>query len=320
MKIIRSLQTSKKFTKDSVLIIGNLDGVHIGHQTIIKSAKKIAVKNNTYLGVLIFHPHPKAYFTKKNNFLITQLDQRIEILKKQNVDYVIVMKFDKKISSMTPKNFCDKILKNGIQMNHIFVGSNFKFGKARSGDYKYLNSYGKKNNFKLTPIKLIKTSANLAKKTNCKIYSSTNVRKLISVGKPKHAKNLLGRSFVVYSKVEKGDQRGRTIKVPTANLNIDNYVKPKKGVYAVEVEINRTNIKKKKYLGIANFGIRPTFNKKKAVLEVHIFNFNLNIYNSKVKVTFVDFLRDEKKFSGIEMLKRQVKSDILKAKKILSKL
>ena len=106
----------------------------------------------------------------------------------------------------------------------------------------------------------------------------------------------------------------------TANLNIDNYVKPKKGVYAVEVQINRTNIKKKKYLGIANFGIRPTFNKKKAVLEVHIFNFNLNIYNSKVKVTFVDFLRDEKKFSGIEMLKRQVKSDILKAKKILSKL
>ena len=318
MKIIRNLKYSKNFTKNSVLIIGNLDGVHKGHQSVIKSAKKIAIKTDSRLGVLIFDPHPKVYFTKNNNFLITELEQRIKILKEHDIDYVIVMNFDKKISSMSPNHFCEKILKNGIQMRHIFVGTNFKFGKSRSGDYKYINSFGKKNNFKLNPIKLIKTPSYLAKKTKCKIYSSSNVRKLISAGKLKHAKSLLGRNFEVVSKIIKGDQRGRTIKVPTANLNIDHYIKPKYGVYAVEVEIRRNNLKKKKYFGIANFGIRPTFNKKKAVLEVHIFNFNLNIYNSTLKVSFVDFLRDEEKFSGIESLKKQVKSDILMAKKVLN--
>ena len=148
-------------------------------------------------------------------------------------------------------------------------------------------------------------------------YSSTNIRKLISNGNVRLAKNFLGNNFSITSKVIKGDQRGRKIGVPTANLNINEYVAPKYGVYAIEASFLK-NSKKRTLKGIANFGIRPTFHKNSEILEVHLFRFKLNIYNSLLKVDFVEFIRHEKKFSGVEALKKQLKSDISKAQKILN--
>ena len=151
-----------------------------------------------------------------------------------------------------------------------------------------------------------------------KIYSSSNIRALIQKGEVKLANKFLGVPFTIVSRVMKGDQRGRTIGVPTANLKIDEYIQPNHGVYAVRAKVMNKGAKGKNYKGIANFGVRPTFDKNKPLLEVHLFNFNLNIYNSSLKVEFIDFIRKEKKFSGIDSLKNQLKIDISKAKKILN--
>ena len=151
-----------------------------------------------------------------------------------------------------------------------------------------------------------------------KIYSSTNIRELIKNGKMKLANDFLGNNYSITSKVIRGDQRGRQIGVPTANLKLKEHVAPKYGVYAVKASLTK-NSKKRIIMGIANFGIRPTFGKKDEILEVHLFRFKLNIYNSLLKVEFVDFIREEKRFSGVETLKKRLKSDISKAQKILSK-
>ncbi len=151
-----------------------------------------------------------------------------------------------------------------------------------------------------------------------KIYSSSNIRALIQRGEVKLANKFLGAPFTIVSRVMKGDQRGRTIGVPTANLKIDEYIQPNHGVYAVRAKVMNKSAKGKYYKGIANFGVRPTFDKNKPLLEVHLFNFNLNIYNSSLKVEFIDFIRKEKKFSGIDSLKNQLIIDISKAKKILN--
>ena len=319
MKVFKSLnRITLNYTKNSVLIIGNLDGVHKGHQSIINSAKKIANKQKTKTGVLLFDPHPRKYFNKNiKSFLLTELNERLEILKSYGIDYAIIIKFNKRISSMTPNDFCKKILLRGISMKYILVGKNFKFGNKRSGDYKFLLNFGKENQFYVNPVKLLKTPNHLFNKTKMKIYSSTNIRKLISNGNVKLAKNFLGNNFSITSKVIKGDQRGRKIGVPTANLNINEYVAPKYGVYAIEASFLK-NSKKRTLKGIANFGIRPTFHKNTEILEVHLFRFKLNIYNSLLKVDFVEFIRHEKKFSGVEALKKQLKSDISKAQKILN--
>jgi len=159
MKVFKSLnRRSLNYTKNSVLIIGNLDGVHKGHQSIINSAKKIANKQKTKIGVLLFDPHPRKYFNKNiKSFLLTELNERLEILKSYGIDYAIIIKFNKRISSMTPYDFCKKILLRGISMKYILVGKNFKFGNKRSGDYKFLLNFGKENQFYVNPVKLLKT-------------------------------------------------------------------------------------------------------------------------------------------------------------------
>tara|TARA_Y100000816_G_scaffold24922_1_gene16043 strand:+ start:1888 stop:2847 length:960 start_codon:yes stop_codon:yes gene_type:complete len=319
VKIFKDLKKTYNFTKDSILIIGNLDGVHKGHQSIISLAKKLSKKKDAKVGVLLFDPHPRRYFEKDNKgFLLTQVDTRLEILKSYKIDYAIVLKFNKSIATMTPKLFCKKILFSGIAMKNIFVGKNFRFGNKRSGDYRFLSNFGKEHSFNVTPINLVKTNKILHKKTKMKIYSSSNIRALIQKGEVKLANKFLGVPFTIVSRVMKGDQRGRTIGVPTANLKIDEYIQPNHGVYAVRAKVMNKSAKGKNYKGIANFGVRPTFDKNKPLLEVHLFNFNLNIYNSSLKVEFIDFIRKEKKFSGIDSLKNQLIIDISKAKKILN--
>jgi riboflavin kinase/FMN adenylyltransferase len=318
MKIFTNYKSVAEHTKDSILLLGNFDGVHRGHQKIINSAKKIQSKKNKKVGVLLFDPHPKIFFKKeKRNFLLTQIDKRCEILKNYGVDYVIILKFSSSVAKMTPHYFCSKILRDGIQMKYIFVGKNFKFGTNRSGDYKYLKDFGMKNDFLVSPVSIFKLPVSLAKYFKKKIFSSSNVRLAIEDGKIKLANKILGRSWFIFGKVIKGDQRGRLIGFPTANIEIEGYSQPNYGVYAVTVKIINKSKRNMDYKGIANFGIRPTFNKKKPLLEVYLFDFNLNIYNSTLKVNFIDFIRNEKKFSGIDSLKIQLNKDILKAKQIL---
>ncbi len=283
--IFNNFNISKKF-KNSIILIGNFDGLHSGHQKLFKLAKKYKTKYKSKIGVVTFDPIPKMFFNSKiKNYRISN--------------------FDKKFSKIKCMDFIKNILSKRLSSKFIFVSNNFRFGYKREGDVLLLKKYEHIFGYTLvkpTPLK-----------ENKKIISSTIIRKLLEKGQLSKANKFLKRNWEIEGKVQKGRMMGKKIGFPTCNIDIENYVIAKPGVYAVRVRIND---KKKMLKGIANLGYRPTFDQKKILLEVNIFNFSGNLYNKKLSVEFLKFIRGEKKFKGISELKNQIKKDILKAKKI----
>ena len=298
MKIFKKKNLSGIF-KNSVLAVGNFDGVHLGHKKVLNEAFKKAKKNKIKFGLLTFEPIPVMFFNKKiKNHRLNSTSQKILYLKKEKLDFLILQKFDKNFSNLNYKNFIKKILYQKIKCKYLYVSNNFKFGKNRNGNVKkLLENQGK---FK------IKTIITKPFKKDKKIISSSFIRSLIRNGKVEKIKKFLGRNWEIEGKVIKGEQRGR---FPTCNIDIQDYVSPKPGVYSVRV--NFDNYLKK---GIANVGFRPTFNGKKLLLEVNIFGIKRNLYNKMIKVRFLKFIRAEKKFKNLNELKKQIKVDVKKSK------
>ena len=295
----------KKNHKKSIILIGNFDGVHLGHQKLFDSAKKHKKKENLKIGVVTFDPIPKMFFNKKlKNYRISNLNQKLNIFKKFKVDFVINKKFDKKFSKIKCNKFISEIIYKKLNPKIIFVSNNFKFGNKREGDVKLLKLLEKKYNYKII-------NPPTLKKKN-KTISSTLIRKLLIDGKLNLANNYLNRNWSIEGVVKKGRNMGKKIGFPTCNIDIENYVIARPGVYAVKVNILNSN---KILKGIANLGYRPTFNQKKILLEVNIFNFSRNLYNKKLTVEFIKFIRSEKKFKGIDQLKKQIKLDLKSAKR-----
>ena len=291
--------------KQSILLIGNFDGVHLGHQKLFKLAKKFKKKSKIKFGVLTFEPMPKMFFNKKlKNYRISNLNQKINYFKNYNIDFVIVKQFNKKFSKIKNLDFVRKILYQKLNPKYIFVSNNFRFGYKREGDVKLLKVLEKKYKYKIIkPRPLNKGN---------KIISSTLVRKLLSKGDLKIANKFLNRPWSLEGKVKRGRKMGKKIGFPTCNIDLADYIIAKKGVYAVRVYLKN----RKSYLkGIANLGYRPTFNQKEILLEVNIFNFSGNLYNKNLRVDFVKFIRKEKKFKGINDLRNQIKLDLKTAKK-----
>ncbi len=291
--------------KKSIILIGNFDGLHSGHQKLFQLAKKYKIKHKSKIGVVTFDPIPKMFFnTHIKNYRISNFNQKIIYLRKFGVDFVINKKFDKKFSKITYFKFIEDILSRKLRSKFIFVSNNFRFGHKREGDVSLLKKYENDFSYNLiNPSPLMK---------NKKIISSTIIRKLLEEGKLSKANTFLKRKWEIEGKVQRGRMMGQKIGFPTCNIDIGNYVIAKPGVYAVKIRIND---RKKFYKGIANLGYRPTFNQKKILLEVNIFNFSGNLYNKKLSIEFLKFIRGEKKFKGISELKNQIKKDILKAKK-----
>ena len=295
----------KKNHKKSIILIGNFDGVHLGHQKLFDSAKKHKKKENLKIGVVTFDPIPKMFFNKKlKNYRISNLNQKLSIFKKFKVDFVINKKFDKKFSKIKCNKFISEIIYKKLNPKIIFVSNNFRFGNKREGDVKLLKLLEKKYNYKIV-------NPPTLKKKN-KTISSSLIRKLLADGKLNLANNYLNRNWSIEGVVKKGRNMGKKIGFPTCNIDIENYVIAKPGVYAVKVNILNSN---KILKGIANLGYRPTFNQKKILLEVNIFNFSRNLYNKKLTVEFIKFIRGEKKFKGMDQLKKQIKLDIKSAKR-----
>jgi riboflavin kinase/FMN adenylyltransferase len=293
----------KKIHKSSVVAIGNFDGLHLGHQKVLKEAKIKAKKEKLKFGLITFEPVPTMFFNKKiKNHRINSLSQKIYFLKKNKLDFLIVINFNKSFSNLSAEKFIKKILFNKLKSKYIFVSKNFKFGKKRLGNVDTLKNFEEKYFYKT----IITTPY---EKKN-KIISSSLIRKIIHKGHMQEVKKLLGRTWCVEGEVIKGEQRGRKIGFPTCNIRLNSYTIPKIGVYAVEVKIN--NFKKK---GIANIGYRPTFNGKSLLLEVNIFGIKKNLYKKILKINFIKFIRTEKKFKNINQLKAQIKKDIVTAKK-----
>jgi len=304
MKIYKNFDLKKKH-KRSIILIGNFDGVHLGHRKLFDLANKYKKKFKLDIGVLTFEPMPKMFFNKKiKNFRISNFVQKINLLKKMKVDFIINKKFDKKFSKIKSNIFIKNIIYRKLNARFIFVSNNFKFGNKREGNVlqliKHQDEYGYKI-IKPNPLK-IKT----------KVASSSLIRNLLENGNLNKANKLLKRNWTILGKVEKGRQVGKKIGFPTCNIDIKDYVLAKPGVYAVSVcKKNTKNFIK----GIANLGYRPTFKQKKLLLEVHLFNFSGNLYNKYLSVEFLRFIRKEKKFKNIEQLKKQIKSDLLIANK-----
>ena len=293
----------KPIHKNSIVAIGNFDGVHLGHQKVLLEAKKLAKKKKSKFGLITFEPIPMVFFKKIKNHRVQSLTQKIESLKKLHLDFLIIIKFNKIFSNISAENFVSKILVKKINVKNIFVSKNFRFGKNRLGDIKTLKKLEKKFKYKTF------ITSPLSK--NSKMISSTLIRKKISNGNINDAAKLLGRHWSIEGEVVKGYQRGRKIGFPTCNIKLGSYVLPKFGVYKVLVENNALKLKKN---GIANIGIRPTFKRKEPLLEVNIFGIKKNLYKKTLKVNLLKFIRKEKKFKSLEDLKVQIKKDIQKVK------
>ena len=305
IKIYKNFQI-KKNHRGSIILIGNFDGVHLGHQKLFSLAKKYKKKYRVKIGVLTFEPMPKMFFDSTlKNFRISSLNQKISLLKKQSVDFIITKKFNKEFSKTKSIKFINQIICKKLNPKFIFVSNNFKFGNKREGNVSQLVQYETSNNYKI-----IKPQPLLINK---KIVSSSLIRNFLKNGKLKKVNKFLNRKWSIEGRVQKGKQLGKKIGFPTANIDIKNYVLAKPGVYVVRALRHNST----KYIrGIANLGYRPTFNGKKILLEVHLFNFSGNLYNKYLTVEFLNFIRKEKKFKNIDQLKKQIKVDLKIAKKI----
>ena len=291
--------------KGSIILIGNFDGLHLGHQKLFTLAREYKKKYSLNVGVLTFEPMPKMYFNHSiKNFRISSQTQKINLLNKFNVDFIITKKFNKVFSKTKSTNFIENILKKKLEAKFIFVSNNFRFGNKREGDVQQLIEYEKKYNYKI-----VKPKPLLIKK---KIVSSSLIRNYLQRGKLNEVNKLLNRKWSIEGKVQKGKQLGKKIGFPTANIDIKDYVLACPGVYAVRVKMKNNS---KIIRGIANLGYRPTFNEKKILLEVHLFNFSRNLYDKDLSVEFLKFIRKEKKFKNIDQLKKQIKTDLSVAKK-----
>jgi len=295
--------------KKSILLIGNFDGLHLGHQKVCNEAKKYKKKYKLKLGVLTFNPLPIMFFNNKmKNYRLTNDSQKFILLKKMGIDFVINKRFNLKFSKIKSDKFIKNIIVKKTDPKFIFVSSNFRYGNKRKGDVKELITESKKYGFNV-----IKPEPLRIKK---KVVSSTSIRDLLKKGKIREANKLLSRNWVINGDVQRGRQLGKKLGFPTCNIDINNYVLAKPGVYSIKVTIEES---KKILNGIAYLGYRPTFEGKKLLLEVNLFGFNGNLYKKTLNVYFFNFIRRDKKFQNNISLITQMKKDLLKAKFDLKK-
>lgn len=310
MQVLRHHTEVPRPLQGAVYALGNFDGVHRGHQIVIGEAARVAHELGVPLGVLVFEPHPKQFFFPDEPFFrLTPFRAKARLLEKLGVDILAALPFDAEMAKRLGPDFVLDVLVNGLHACHVVAGYDFRFGKGRTGDATLLAYMGEMEGFGVSVVKEVAHSG--------QAYSSTRIRERLAAGDPRGAAALLGHAWTVETHVMTGDQRGRTIGFPTANLALEDHVQPALGVYAVRVEIE-DGAYQGCYDGVANLGKRPTFNKADVVLEVHIFDFNGDIYGQHLAVSFIDYLRPEQKFDGLDALKAQIARDSATARAILT--
>lgn len=298
-----------------VSAIGNFDGLHIGHQKLIIAAKKEAMKRKLPLSVITFEPHPRDFFSKSNtNFMLVDKIEKYRLIEHLNVDLLFVVKFNKELRNLEPKKFVNYILKEAINVDCILAGDNFKFGKDRLGTFADKKIFDNNS--------IVSKSIKLKKNLKTISISSQSIRNSLLNLDFDSVKESLGRNWSITGEVKKGDQNGRKIGFPTANLEIQKIIEPKFGVYLTKTTIMSKDGKvfnSYSMPSITNFGIRPTLDGTKKLIETHIINFskfydNNEIYGKRIYIEFLSYLRKEKKFNSIDQLKNQIQRDVKKAK------
>lgn len=287
------------------LALGNFDGVHKGHRVVLDAALEKARDAGLVPAVAVFDPHPRRFFQPDSPpFRLMDDAQQADALRDLGFERLHVLPFNTAMSRMMPREFAETVLTGWSHASHVFVGADFEFGKGRSGDVRILAGIGSQIGFGVTGVTL--------KSTGDEKISSSGIRQALEAGDIDAARQLLGRPWIVRGEVEQGDQRGRTIGFPTANISLGDYCRPAFGVYAVRIRIDS-----RLHDGVANVGRRPTFDGTAERLEVHIFDFAADIYGQMVDVEFVRFLRPEQKFDGLDALKAQIGQDAIAARSVL---
>lgn len=312
MQVFETYQDIPKDARGSVLVIGNFDGVHRGHAKVISGAREIAKGLVAPLGVMAFEPHPREFFAPDAPaFRLTMPETRARLLERHGVDLVFTLPFTAELAGKEAKDFVTDVLVTGLGVAHVVVGYDFCFGKGRKGDTSLLRDMGAEHGVGVTIVEPVKSGG--------EAYSSTRIRDALRDGKPEVAAALLGHWWTIEGEVTKGDQRGRTIGFPTANVALGRYLHPAFGVYAVKIEI-LTGAHAGTYDGVANLGRRPTFDKKDVLLESFIFDFEGDLYGAELAVSLINFLRPEQKFDGLDALKAQIAKDSEAAREVLAEL
>lgn len=293
---------------ETIIAIGSFDGIHLGHQRLIHTVVNESVKRNRLSLIFTFSNHPSDVLQNKTSVqkLITN-EQKCKLIEHFNVDYIYLRPFTKKFLMLTPKEFIEKVLVKQIRAKLIIVGFNFRFGYRGEGTVQTLRDYSMEFGYDVIEIPPIIYDDILV--------SSTEIRKLISNGNVDKAKKLLGRPYSVHGTIVKGKQIGRTIGFPTINLSLTaDYVVPKRGVYITETDLGG-----KKYQSVTSVGYNPTFNGQNITIETFIFDFNKNVYGEEAEVFFLQKIRDEIKFSGIDELIKRIKTDVEIAREFFQK-
>jgi riboflavin kinase/FMN adenylyltransferase len=310
MQLIESLDQIQTPFKNAVLTIGNFDGVHKGHQRLFQQIIDKANQINGTSVTMTFDPHPLKALGISGPPLITRRDQKIELIEKCGIDVLLCIPFNMEFASIPAHNFVKNILVNKIGMKAIIIGGDYYFGKDRLGNADLLKIEGRQLGFET----IVSKWEHVAGTQNERI-SSTRIREIVMEGKVNQAYKYLGRHYQIRGKVIKGRQRGGSqLGFPTANIKLHDELCPKLGVYAVTVETVKGN-----YRGVANIGFSPTFDDHQFTIEVHILDFNQDIYDTRIRVNMIKRLRDEKKFAGIRELSDQIKKDIKIAKEVFEK-
>ncbi|SFP19503.1 riboflavin kinase / FMN adenylyltransferase [Tranquillimonas alkanivorans] len=310
MRIVRDYQFVSPQDRGASAAIGNFDGVHLGHRTVIDIARSEALRLGAPLGVVTFEPHPREFFAPDTpSFRLMNAEAKAHRLEKLGVDKLYELSFNRALASLDPEEFALKVIAQGLGLRHVVVGQDFHFGKGRAGTAQDLVGYGEVMGFGVTLANLIETGGIEV--------SSTRIREALSDGRPEDAAEMLGHLHRIEGEVIRGDQRGRELGYPTANMSMEGLHLPRFGVYAVRVRV-LTGPHAGEYDGVANIGTRPMFGENRPNLETFVFDFQGDLYGEHLSVALMSFLRPEENFEDVATLIAQMDRDSEKARALLA--
>jgi riboflavin kinase/FMN adenylyltransferase len=311
MRIIRDTRFVAPEDRGAAVAIGNFDGVHLGHRSVIEQTRTVA--GDAPLGILTFDPHPREYFSAKAGqpltpFRLMNAKAKANRLEKLGVEKLYEIPFTPALAALSARDFAQEVIADGLGLTHVVVGADFCFGAGRKGTAQDLQEFGAEMGFGVTISEMVSTPVGEV--------SSTSIRTALADGRPDDAAAMLGHWHRIEGEVIRGDQRGRDLGYPTANMSIDGLHPPKFGVYAVKVDV-LDGAFQGSYLGAASIGVRPMFGVNTPNCESFIFDFKGDLYGSRLSVALVAYLRGEEKFDGLEPLITQMDADCVQAREIL---
>ncbi|CAA7616285.1 bifunctional riboflavin kinase and FAD synthetase [Candidatus Terasakiella magnetica] len=312
MRLIRHCDELNSEHRGGVVALGNFDGVHLGHQSVILTARRMGESFGHPHGVMTFEPHPRSLFNPDQPpFRLTPFRVKARLIEALGVDLLLQQHFDRDFAGLSARDFVDQILVHHLKVKHVVVGYDYVFGKGRQGTGAFLHEMGGLSGFGVTVVPPAMSATG-------ETYSSTSVREALVGGRPADAARLLGHYWEVEGRVEHGDARGRILGFPTANLRLGEYQHPATGVYAVRAGVDKGGATVW-HDGVANFGRRPTFDKTDELLEVHLLDFDEDLYGRHLRVALIDYIRPERKFSGLDELTIQIAQDVKTGRALLAR-